>query len=298
MHNFAHTGNRGVVNLKVGLRAALLLLTGSVCGAQNLAESPKFETIRLSDSLYTFRYEGSRNIFIVSKDGVIATDPISPEAAKVYRDEIAKVTDQPVRYVVYSHQHWDHILGGRIFKDEGATFISHQNCVNHFFRRSHPDLVLPDQVIQSNHTLQLGDQSIELLYFGENHGDCLLVMHMPNERMIFLVDLVTPGFIGLGNLPDYDPGEYLRSLQDIEALDFDEMIGGHGPPRAPKGAITERRRWLETIMTAVKKELDAGTPREEIAGRLDFPEFKHLAGYDSQLHDFVDRMLRYYEMGW
>ena len=62
--------------------------------------------------------------------------------------------------------------------------------------------------------------------------------------MIFLVDLVTPGFIGLGNLPDYEPGEYLRSLRDIEALDFDEMIGGHGPARAPKGAITERRRWL------------------------------------------------------
>ena len=281
-------------NLRSVLPVALVLTLGGVCQA----EPPRVETTQLSESLYTFRYEGTRNIFLVTDEGVIATDPISPEAAKAFRQEIAKVTDQPVRYVVYSHQHWDHILGGSVFKDEGATFISHQNCVSHFFRRIHPDLVLPDQVTQSNHKLILGDRVLELLYFGENHGDCLLVMHMPAERMIFVNDLVTPGFIGLGTLPDYEPGQYLRTLREIEALDFDEMIGGHGPPRAPKSAVSDRRRWLETIMNAVKHELDAGTPRAEIAGKLEFPEFKDVAGYDSQLEDFVDRMLRYYEMGW
>ena len=103
-----------------------------------------------------FRYGYVRNIFLVTDDGVIATDPISPEAAKVYRAEIAKVTDQPVKFVVYSHEHWDHVPGGQIFKDEGATFISHENCAAHFEDLPNPDIVMPDITFSGNYTIELG----------------------------------------------------------------------------------------------------------------------------------------------
>ena len=59
-----------------------------------------------------------------------------------------------------------------------------------------------------------------------------------------------------------------------------------------------RRRWIETIRDAVGRELDAGTPVPEIAGRLDFPEFAHLRGYKEQLPAFVVRMAQFHEMGW
>ena len=58
---------------------------------------------------------------MVTPDGVIATDPLTPKDAKQMREEIRKVTDKPVKYLVYSHHHYDHIAGGKPFKEAGAT---------------------------------------------------------------------------------------------------------------------------------------------------------------------------------
>ena len=66
-------------------------------------------------------------MFVVTSDGVIATDPISygrPEAAKTYIDEIKKVSDKPIKYLIYSHHHYDHIAGGQPFEDAGARISS------------------------------------------------------------------------------------------------------------------------------------------------------------------------------
>ena len=63
----------------------------------------------IGDGLYVFRWWVYRNIFIVTNEGVIVTDPMNPKAAKLLQDEIRKVTDKPVKYVVYSHNHHDHI---------------------------------------------------------------------------------------------------------------------------------------------------------------------------------------------
>ena len=70
-------------------------------------------------------------MFVVTSAGVIATDPIGygrPQAVTTYVDEIRKVTNQPIRYVIYSHHHFDHIAGGKPFKDAGATFIAHKRA--------------------------------------------------------------------------------------------------------------------------------------------------------------------------
>ena len=223
--------------LTLALLGPLLLAWTAEAGAQDW--SKEYETTKISERLYTFWRRGVRNIFVVTDQGVIATDPISPQTAAVYRAEIARVTDQPVRYVIYSHEHWDHVLGGQIFKDEGAEFISHENCVKFFFRNPHPDLVIPDRTVFGNTSFSLGGESFNLMYLGENHGDCLLVFDFPEERAIYLADLATDGFVGLGTLPDYDIVDYLRSMREIEAMDFDLMIGAHGPARA--GRIAARK---------------------------------------------------------
>lgn len=256
------------------------------------------ETTRIGPGYYSFRYRGIRNVFLVTVEGVIATDPISPAAARVMREEIRRVTDLPVKFVVYSHQHWDHVLGGQIFKDEGAQFVAHANCLRHFRLHPHPDLVPPDLTFTGDYALRLGGRTLELRYFGVNHGDCLVVMRPDGERNLFIVDLATAGGMPLPTMPDYDPVHWIRTLREIEALDFDGMIGGHGIPLAPKSAVTERRAYLEALMAAVRRELDAGTPEAEIPGRIDLPEFRHLRNYERYIQDNARRILTYYAMGW
>ena len=108
-------------HLFLSIAAAVAFTTSAV--AQLPPGMKPFETTKVADGVYTFRYFFHRNMFIVTDEGVIVTDPLSPIAAKTMRAEIAKVTDQPVEFVVYSHEHWDHISGGQIFRDEGSRSV-------------------------------------------------------------------------------------------------------------------------------------------------------------------------------
>ena len=98
--------------------------------------APPFATTQVegTNNVYIFRYGFHQSMFIVTPQGVIATDPIGylrPEAVTTYIDEIRKITQAPIRYVIYSHHHYDHIAGGKPFKDAGARFIAHKNARDH-----------------------------------------------------------------------------------------------------------------------------------------------------------------------
>src|SRR5687767_10295234 len=104
-----------------------------VASANAQTPPPMFATTKVegTDNVYVFRYQGHQAMFVVTSEGVIATDPIGlgrPQAVTTYLDEIKKVTSQPIRYVIYSHSHYDHITGGQPFKDAGARFIAHANA--------------------------------------------------------------------------------------------------------------------------------------------------------------------------
>ena len=154
-----------------------------------------FETTKVegTDNVYVFRYQNHQSMFVVTSDGVIATDPVGlgrPQAVTAYIDEIKKVTSQPVKYVIYSHNHYDHITGGEPFKDLGARFIAHKNAKAQVERLQPPDIVLPDEVVDTQRTITLGGTTLELLYVGRNHSDNSLVMRLPNEKLIFAVDFI------------------------------------------------------------------------------------------------------------
>jgi glyoxylase-like metal-dependent hydrolase (beta-lactamase superfamily II) len=91
-------------------------------------------------------------MFVVTSAGVIATDPIGygrPQAVVTYVDEIKKVTSQPIKYLIYSHQHFDHIAGGKPFKDAGATIVAHTRAKEWLLALRDPHTVLPDETVDN-----------------------------------------------------------------------------------------------------------------------------------------------------
>jgi glyoxylase-like metal-dependent hydrolase (beta-lactamase superfamily II) len=89
--------------------AALMAIMSS---GSALAQEPPFATTKVqgTDNVYVFRYGGGQAMFVVTSAGVIATDPIGygrPEVGTTYVAELRKVTNQPIRHVVYSHHHFD-----------------------------------------------------------------------------------------------------------------------------------------------------------------------------------------------
>ncbi len=205
---FKMVGLRTLQNLFTALMLSSLFIFSSITlAATDKSNAKLVETTKVAEGVYVFRWWVYRNLFVVTDEGVIATDPINPIAAKLLMQEIRKVTDKPIKYVVYSHQHWDHISGGEIFKEVGAQFVSHEGYIKHFKRRPSPAVVLPDITFSDKHTLTLGGKNLELEYFGKNHGDCLITMRLPEEKIIFLVDIVTPKRLAFRNMPDFLPDE-------------------------------------------------------------------------------------------
>lgn len=257
----------------------------------------------IGNGLYVFRWWVYRNFFLVTDEGVIVADPLNPRAAGVMRKEISKITDKPVKYVIYSHNHHDHISGGTVFKEEGAKFIAHENVLTQL--GDHPSAVipLPDITFEDTYTVELGGRTVELTYFGPNHGDSLVVMRLPKEKILFVVDIVTPRRVAFRTMPDFWPDEWIRSLKEIEAMDFDYVISAHGPANQPAidpaSVVAEQRMYLEDLMAAVKQAMDSGTHSpDKLRKTVKLPKYEHWRSYDEWLPMNIERIWAYYHMGW
>src|ERR1044071_3964530 len=228
---------------KIVLAIAASVLLVSSASAQE-QKSPPFATTRVegTENVYTFRYGNSQAMFIVTRDGVIATDPIGygrPQAVRTYADEIKKITDKPIKYLIYSHHHFDHIAGGKPFKDAGAKILAHKRARERLAVIKDPATPLPDEVVDKKRVLNLGGTTLELTYVGPNHSDSSLVMRLPKEKTIFLVDLVPVGTLPGRGMIDFYPLEAESSIKQVLAMDWDRLIPGHAG--APGGRLGTRQ---------------------------------------------------------
>src|SRR5205809_6900915 len=103
---------------------------GVAAYAQQPAQTPYATTlVEGTDNVYIFRGGNHQSMFVVTSAGVIATDPIGygrPQMVQTYSDEIKKVTNKPIKYVIYSHHDFDHIAGGEPWKDYRSRCVPHQ----------------------------------------------------------------------------------------------------------------------------------------------------------------------------
>jgi glyoxylase-like metal-dependent hydrolase (beta-lactamase superfamily II) len=212
---------------------------------QEQAKPPPFATTKVegTDNVYIFRYGNHQAMFVVTRDGVIATDPIGygrPQAVTTYVDEIKKVTDKPIRYLIYSHHHYDHIAGGKPFKDAGAKIIAHKRAKERLAVLKDPATPLPDETMDKKRTLNLGGTTLELAYVGLNHSDSSIVMRLPKEKIIFAVDFLPVGTLPGRGMIDFYPLEAENSIKQVLAMDWERLIPGH--PGAQGEARHQERR--------------------------------------------------------
>ena len=277
--------------------AAVVGLSFAVSGAANAQLPPGFkkqELTKVSDAVYTFRNMFHRTWFMVTSEGVIVADPISEGAAKAMLAEIRKITDKPVKYLLYSHEHADHASGGQVFKDAGATLVSHAGCVEHM---KAPGQVAATLTWTGAHVISLGGKSVEMFNFGASHGHCMAVMRMPSENLGFIVDIVSPGSVAFKTMRESDPDNWIATLRKIEAMDFARFIPGHGPPTAPKSTVTEMRQYMELLSSSVKMALAMSKDPASIATDGTLAKYSKWRGYKDWVPMNIARMVRWHKEG-
>ena len=216
---------------------------------------PAIQTTKVegTDGVYIFRNVGHQAMFIVTKDGVIATDPIAygrPTGGQDYVNEIRKVTDKPIKYLIYSHHHYDHIAGGKAFKDAGARIIAHKRVKERLAPLADPSTPLPDESFDGKKTIKLGGTTLELLYLGANHSDSNIVMRLPKEKIVFVVDTLPVGQVPGRGMIDFYPAEAEAFIKKVIALDWDRLIPGHPAPGDRLGTKKDAQDQLQLLQDA------------------------------------------------
>jgi glyoxylase-like metal-dependent hydrolase (beta-lactamase superfamily II) len=270
------------------------------------AQPPMFATTKVdgTEGVYIFRYQGHQSMFIVTPQGVIATDPIGerrPQAVTTYISEIRKITQAPIKYVIYSHSHYDHIAGGKPFKDLGAVFVAHKNAKAILLQRKNPDIVIPDEVVDAKKEIKLGGTTLELIYVGKNHSDNSLVMRLPKEKIIFVVDFVPLQGVQFRVMYDNYLPDLETSMEKILAMDWDRIIAGHpGPGGRQIGTKDDLRidlDYLKDLSAAAKQAADQGKCFDAAENEIKLPKYEKLAGYEAFLRSNIERYCDYWNRG-
>ncbi len=208
-----------------------------------------------------------------------------------------------MKYVAYSHSHWDHASGGQLFKDEGAQFVAQRECLRNMAETRHPDVILPDIVFDDSYSIKLGNHSLDMYYYGPSHDDCMTVMIAKPANIMFIVDITSAP---TGWEMEYNPTmaegylhnmvPYLKAVEKLArregvktivsghlALGFDENGKMFGQPSTgPIDAVREKREFWEILFKAVADEMEQGTSAEDLPDvLLKSAKFKK---------DFLDRM--------
>jgi glyoxylase-like metal-dependent hydrolase (beta-lactamase superfamily II) len=270
---------------------------GLVTSALAIAQQAPYATTKVegTDNVYIFRAGNRQSMFVVTKAGVIATDPAGYgqlPMVNTYIEEIRKVTDQPIKYLVYSHHHYDHIAGGKPFKDAGATIIAHRRAKQRLERLGDPDTPLPDETFDKQRTLRLGGTALELTYIGLNHSDSSIVMRLPKEKIVFVVDFLPVGSIPGRGMIDFYPLEAEEAIKRVLAMDWERLIPGH--PGAPGGRLGTKQdaqdqlTFLQDASAAVKAAAREGKCWEPAEKEVKLPKYEKWPGYENNL-PFVTR---------
>ena len=266
-------------------------LLAATPGAWTQQSRPDNDITKLADDVYLFRHQFHQAIFITSPEGVIVTDPISAEAASWLKAEINKLTDQPVRYVVYSHHHSDHITGGSVFAEQ-AIFVSHAAARAQILDAADPTTPVPTLTFTDRMFIDLGDTHVELIYTGKNHSDNSLVVLLPKHKLLFAVDFIPVETVAYRTMRSDYPDDWIESLKRIEQLDFDTLVPGHGKV-GRKEHVRMFRGYLEDLRAAVLEQLKNGASLNDAKKAVRLPKYEPWGRYADWFPENVEGMYRY-----
>ena len=268
-------------------------------------EGPAFEFEQVLEDVYQARGTGnvavgSNAAVIINDDDVLLVDShISPAAAVALMDELQSITTKPVRYVVNTHFHFDHAHGNQVYPSEvevigheftyemlangesvGRTYQGFQEAM-----ASQPGYVEgqqglvptpPNTTLSERMTLFRGDREIRLLFFGRGHTGGDVVVHLPNEGVLITGDLMLPGLPFMG---DGFPVDWVETLEELKALDFDVIVPGHGAPFSDREKIGHLQSYLRDLWRRAGEARSSGLSAEEAAEQIDMSD--HSSNYPS-----------------
>jgi len=243
----------------------------SILGATSLVVAPDgaraqndLTIEQVKEGLYAIIGSGGNVGVRVTSEGVILIDDKFPRNFADIQDLVGQVSDLPVRYVLNTHHHGDH-SGGNVEYIEIAEIIAHQNARDNMVRGDQdapPRLVFTDQT-----AVYLGGVEVRAFYMGRGHTNGDAVIYFPDLRTVHGGDLlhrIAP-FIDYGNGGSSEG--WVRTLNNMLALDFDTAIPGHGAVM-DRDDVVQFRNQMEALRARMADLIRSEMPKSQASDRI------------------------------
>ena len=278
------------------LASATLLLafftTAPVADAQEREWGVNRSIEQVSKSVYRWGSDNQYGAYIVGSNSIAVVDGhYCPSGTMQWlKDELAKRHNVPVKYVILSHDHPDHICNTQVF-DDTAIAIGHANILQHIIREKRPSMI-PEITFDESMDVLLGGVSLRLMYLGPSHSDNLIQVHVPGENVMIAIDMAK----GKSLFPDYrdmDVHSMLRILKILGNMaDIDIVLPGHGPVSDQQN-FHDQYRYMQALRDQVLDYIVQGKSLAEIRDLVTLAEFSDYGGYSRWLDQNVVTMWDY-----
>lgn len=269
-----HGIQRSLFTAVRGIAAATALWLPGIALAQEQPVS--YVATPLTATLTMLQGQGGNVAISHGEDGVyLIDDQMKPQSEQLLA-EVRKISDRPIRFVINTHYHHDHMGGNEAVGDVGAVIIAHDNVrqrlstdqFNNVFNRetpAWPDGALPIVTFNDRITLHLNGESAEVVHVARGHTDGDAIIHFTGSNVIHMGDIF---FLGLYPFIDLDGGGTVQGM--IAAVDValeradaeTRVIPGHGPV-ASREDLAAYRDFLVAARDRVKVLVDQGRTLDE-----------------------------------
>jgi len=221
----------------------------------------------LNDQITLFNNGKVQSLVISGNSESVLIDPINKSNTEEIKNYLRENNKPSITNIIYSHSHWDRLLGSTLFDTKKHKIISQSACELYFTRNNNTDITKPNFYFKKQHTISLEEEDIVLHYFGPSHGECMVIIEMVRAKILFVPELISTrgaSFPKDPTLPFLRPATlenfFTRLEELVEDKKIQSFISGYGDDETYGSVkiISEQKQFWQLILITAKEAEEDG----------------------------------------